>query len=309
MIFILIIISFLPITVRGEPRINSRGDIELVVDNLKKDVTPNLHDPKAEVDYTITIKNLGTHTEQYLITETNDHGFLVIITPTSTSNLDSEHSASVTITIQVDNNAPMTTVDYNTIVKVTAKSNSSNFETITLKTRILQAYGMELQPLYTTTETSESVENNIRAVTFPVDIQNIGTGLDNFKLELSGDYSSWAKLNKSYFTLESQNKASFKLDINIPRETGLGDYDFKLKATSRGDDDLYNSGDAYDQVLLTVEVTEFYDIRLDSDKTKKSALPDKVVEFNITVINCSCCIQVAYDSEIIVFYFRFINIR
>lgn len=285
MIFILIIISCLPITIRGEPRVNSRGDIELVVDKLKQDVTPNLHDPKAEVTYEITIFNRGSQTEQYLITETNDHGFFVIITPNSTNNLDSDQSALVTVIIPVDNNVPMTTVDYNTIVEVTAKSNSSNFSTVTLKTRILQAYGVEIQPLYTTTETGDSVENNIRAVTFPADIQNIGTGLDNFKLELSGDYSSWAKLNKSYFTLDSQNKASFKLDINIPRDTSVGDYDFELKAISRGDDDLYTTEDAYDQVRLTVEVTEFYDIRLDSEKTKKSALPDKVVGFNITVIN------------------------
>jgi uncharacterized membrane protein len=127
------------------------------------------------------------------------------------------------------------------------------------------------------------VKNNKRIVTFPIDIQNIGTGMDNFKLEISGNYSSWAKLNNSYFTIDSQAKAPFKVEVSIPRETGVGFYQFELSAISRGDDDLYDLDDAYDQVILTAEVTEFYDIQLDSDTTQKTALPGQVVGFNITV--------------------------
>lgn len=275
----------MPLALQGETEVRSRGVIELQVDKLKQDVTPNLHGTKAEVDYTITVRNLGNQTEQYLITETNNHAFFVIISPTTTNNLEPDQSTLVTVTIQVDNNAPMTTFDYNTNVKVTANGNSSNFEAVTLKTRILQAYGVELQPLYTTTDTDENVKNNKRIVTFPIDIQNIGTGMDNFKLEISGNYSSWAKLNNSYFTIDSQAKAPFKVEVSIPRETGVGFYQFELSAISRGDDDLYDLDDAYDQVILTAEVTEFYDIQLDSDTTQKTALPGQVVGFNITVMN------------------------
>ncbi|WP_455392886.1 COG1470 family protein [[Eubacterium] cellulosolvens] len=286
---ILVLLLCFPISVEvrasDQPCSNSRGDIELRADNIKQNIAPNLHDPKAEAVYNIMVINRGNDTDQFTTTEVSDHGFVVIINPTTTNNLGSQQSTTVTITIQVDNNAPMTNFDYNTTVTVTSRTNNSKFETITLKTRILQAYGVELQPTHTTAETGNDIENNHRIVSFPMHIQNIGTGTDNFKLEVTGDYSSWANLNSSYFKLGSQEKTSAMLTLNVPRETVEGDYKVGVKAISRGDDDQYDSNDTYHEIVLTVQVTQLFELLLDSDQTQKAALPGTVVWFNVTIIN------------------------
>jgi uncharacterized membrane protein/ribosomal protein S27E len=268
--------------------INPTVDIELQADNLKKDVTPNLSGTQqAEVKYTVTVWNRGLDKDQFDITETNDHGFVIEIDPTTTNKIESGESAQVTVTIKIDNKAAMSTTDYTTTITATSETNSDKYETIDLKTRIKQAFGVELQPLDSRIETDDILVGDKRIVNFQIDIENIGTGDDTFKMEIGGDYANWATLSDtSYFSLASRERTTTTLVVKIPRETEIGDIPITLKAISRGDDTQYDdTEDAFDEVTLTVEVTQFYELKLDASDTQKSGEPGDTIDFTITVTN------------------------
>jgi uncharacterized membrane protein/ribosomal protein S27E len=268
--------------------INPTVDIELQADKLKKDITPNLSGTKAEVEYTVTIWNRGLDKDSFDITENNDHGFIVELTPTTTSKINSGDSAAVTVKIIIDNKAAMTASDYTTTLTVTSRTNTDKSEDIDLKTRIKQAFGVELQPLDNRLETEDTLTGDNRIVEFQVEVENIGTGDDTYKLEFTGDYANWATLDQtSYLPIGSKQKQVMKVTVKIPRETEQGDIAIVLKATSRGDDTLYDEDeDAFDEVTLTVEVTQFYELTLTStESTTKSGLPGDTVDFTITVSN------------------------
>ncbi len=267
--------------------INPTVDIELQVDKIKQDVTPNLRGTKAEVTYIVKVYNRGLDGDTFDISEFNNHGFIVEISPTTTSKIEPDNFADVNVKIKVDNNAPMSTLDYNTTITVTSRTNEDKFETIVLKLRIKQTFGVELQVKETdTVETEDTITGNNRIVTFLVGVQNIGTGVDTFKLELLGDYSSWASLNNSYFTLDKKVKEEFSVKVKVPRETSVGEYDLTLRATSRGDDDIYDSADATDEQKLTVSVTQFYEVKLDAiGEVMKTGEPGDTIDFTISVTN------------------------
>jgi uncharacterized membrane protein/ribosomal protein S27E len=264
-------------------------DVELeMVGDQKKDVTPELSGTEAEVEYTIKIWNRGLGKDSFEITEMNNHGFKVDIDPRTTNPIDAGASTSVTVKIIVNNKAPKTSSDYNTTITVTSKENDQKFESIILKTRILQTYGVELQTNDKTAETEETLIGNNRVVNFNIDVRNLGTGEDTIKFELSGDYVDWATLNESSVDLDTKfnKRKSFSIEVRVPRETLEGNYDIILQAISRGDDDKYSTtDDEFDEIKLTVKVTQFYEVALDPGETIKSGLPGDTIDFTFTVVN------------------------
>jgi uncharacterized membrane protein/ribosomal protein S27E len=65
----------------------------------------------------------------------------------------------------------------------------------------------------------------------------------------------------------------------------VDDYNIIIKAISRGDDDLYESTDEFDEATLTVSVTQFYEIKLEAVDIIKTGEPGDSIDFTITVIN------------------------
>jgi uncharacterized repeat protein (TIGR01451 family) len=260
-------------------------DIELEVTETKKDVTPNLSGTKAEVEYTIKVWNRGLGTDSFEITEVNNHGYKVEIDPTTTNPIAAGSSAIVTVRIIIDNKASMSQTDYNTTITVTSEENEDKFEITTLKTRILQSYGVELQAVDKTLETGETLIGNNRIVSFDLDVRNLGTGEDTILFELSGDYANWGSLNESSYDMVPKERRPFTVNVKVPRETLVGDYSLILKATSQGDDDKYDDSDAYDDIKLTVTVTQFYEVELDPGETIKTGLPGDTIEFSFWVVN------------------------
>ncbi len=267
--------------------INPTVDIELQADKIKKDVTPNLSGTQAEVEYQVTVWNRGLDKDSFDISEQNNHGFAVEISPTTTNKIDSGVSAIVTVKIKIDNKAPMSSLDYDTIITVTSRTNPDKSEIITLKTRIMQAYGVELQPLNSRIETNDVIVGDKRIVTFDVNLENIGTGDDAYKLELSGEYSKWASFSEaSYLSLMSREKHTITITVKIPRETEIGEIPITLTALSRGDDTIYDdTEDEFDEVTLTVDVTQFYEVNMVSSEILKTGEPGDVIDFTITVTN------------------------
>jgi uncharacterized membrane protein len=260
-------------------------EIELQADKIKKDVTPELSGTKAEVTYDVTIVNNGLADDKFDLAETNNHGFVVEL-PASPISVKEGESQVITIKILIDNNAPRSSFDYNTNITVTSRNDPDTFETITLKTRILQTYGVELQAKDKNIETEETLVGNNRIVTFEIDVRNIGTGEDTIKFELSGDYDSWGTLNDSSFDLNSKELQKLEVEVRVPRETLEGDYSLILKAISRGDDDKYEeTSDEFDEIKLTVQVTQFYELELDPGETMKTGVPGDTVDFNFFVNN------------------------
>jgi uncharacterized membrane protein len=275
-------------TERITMEINPTVDIELQADKLKKDIIPNLSGTKAEIEYTVTVWNRGLDEDQFDIVESNDHGYIVEVDPTTTPKIDSGDSATVIVKIIIDNKAQMTTTDYSTTITVTSRTNEEKSEQIILRTRVKQAYGVELQPVDTRLETDDTLNGDYRIVNFLVEVENIGTGEDTFKLEFDGEYSHWATLSEtSYLSLMSKQKDTMTVTVKVPRETEIGDIQIDFKATSRGDDTLYEeNNDATDVVTLTVEVTQFYEVSLTtSESNTKSGLPGDLIDFTFTVSN------------------------
>ena len=264
-----------------------RNNIDVMADKIKKDITPNLHGTKAKVDYEITVLNRGPDVEYYGITEENDHGFVVDITPPLTSSVDPGQTTLVTVTINVDNGAPMSTYYHNITIKVTSRNNASNFTTIILKTRILQTYGVELWPFDTILETDDTFIGNHRVVIFHIDFDNTGTGNDTYKLELLGDYASWATLLEgSIIELGPKKITTFNVTVKVPRETEVDDIPIKLLAISRGDDDKFDEDeDVIEEVTITTKVTQFYELEISSSEVSKKGEPGETIEFTVTVTN------------------------
>jgi uncharacterized membrane protein len=263
------------------------GLIELQVDHIKQSVAPNLSGTKASAEYVITIWNWDSTWDMYDITEINNHGFEVSIDPTITSKVDPDDFTQVIVEIIIDNKAHMTVDNYDTTVTATSRKNESISESITLKTQILQAYGVELQPWDGRLETDDTFTGNHRTVEFQLQLENLGTGEDTFKLEFHGDYSDWATLNDtSYLKLLSKQKKSMTITVKVPRETRIGDIEIYFMAISRGDDTIYQeNSDATDEVTLTVEVTQFYELTLSTSETPKTGKPGETIDFKFKVIN------------------------
>jgi hypothetical protein len=262
-----------------------QGDIELSVDKIKQDVVPNLEGEKVEVIYKVSIYNRGVVDETYDITEYNNHGYNVEISPSRTGLLPSNNSEVITITISVDNNAPISRIDYNTTVKVISINNHTKFNSITLKTKVLQAYGVELQPRQKELKTGNEVKEGHRTVIFDVGILNLGTGNDSFKLENTEELLEYTSFSNTYFNLPDKEKADFQVIINVPWHIQTGFYNIHIRAISRGDDTNYFGGDAQHDYDLYLEVTRIYNSTLSATETIKSGAQGEIVEFGFKVTN------------------------
>jgi uncharacterized membrane protein len=273
--------------INGDRNLRETDLLELQVDHIKQSIAPNLSGTKAKVVYTITIWNWDSTWDMYDITEVNNHGFKVEIDPTTTNKVDPDDFTSVIVEITIDNKAPMTIEDYDTTITTTSRKNDSVSESITLKTEIKQAYGVEVLPWDHRLETGDTLTGDYRKVKFQVQIENLGTGEDIFKLELHGDYSQWATLNvSSYLGLSSKEKKSMAITVKVPREIGIGDIKIEFVAISRGDDTTYDEAiDVADEVTLTVEVTQYYDLELSTSETPKTGKPGGTIEFKFIVSN------------------------
>ncbi len=261
--------------------------LEVKTTDDTEDVTPNLSGDKETVEYEIQIWNRGLEADSFDIDATKlNHAQYVKLSSDATSSISPDSSATITVTIEIDNKKPKTsatdTQNPHLLTRITATSNKDDTksENIELTTRILQAYGVELTVPDDTIETEETFVGNYRVVRFDMDVKNIGTGQDDFELSIMGTNKDWGSLSASPVTLAKDEKETVTLTVKIPKDEPQDDYPLTVRAISKGDDTIYDeTEDEYDDLILTAKVTQYYDIYIPSPTTTHTVLPGETISY------------------------------
>lgn len=268
--------------------VKAEADLDLECTETTKDVTPNFSGDKASVEYEITIWNRGLEEDSFILEAIKlNHAQWVRLSPSNSVSVNPDTSTLIKVTIEIDNKKLKTSEtdpsNPHLLTNFTATSNrnSSKFESIILTTKILQAYRVQLTTPDDTIETPETFTGNYRVVTFELDIKNIGTGTDDFKLEISGENEDWGSLSRYYTdTLEIDNAETVTLTVKVPKEESPGENPLTVRAISRGDDTGFDdTKDEYNDVVCTVEVTQYYDVHIPSPTTIYTALPGETISY------------------------------
>jgi uncharacterized membrane protein len=269
--------------------------LEVKTTDDTEDVTPNLSGDKATVEYDIQIWNKGLEADSFTIESSKiNHAQYVKLSSENTPSVSPDSSATITVTIEIDNRKTKTSAtdpSYpHLLTRITATSNKDDTksEYIELTTRIKQAYGVELSVPDDTVETGETFTGNNRVVTYDIDVKNIGTGIDDFELEISGENKDWGSLSRSSVdSVDKDDTETVTLTVKIPKDESQGDVPLTVRAVSRGDDSLFDdTEDEYDDLLLTTKVTQYYDVHIPSPTTTYTALPGETISYpDFTVKN------------------------
>lgn len=268
--------------------VKAEADLDLECTETTKDVTPNFYGDKASVEYEITIWNRGLEEDWFTIEAIKlNHAQWVTLSPSNSVSVNPDTSTLIKVTIEIDNKKTKTSEtdpsNPHLLTNFTATSNrnSSKFESIILTTKILQAYRVLLSSPDDTIETPETFTGNYRVVTFELDVKNIGTGTDDFKLEISGEYEDWGSLSRYYTdSLEKDNAETVTLTVKVPKEESPGENPLTVRAISRGDDTGFDdTKDEYNDEVCTVEVTQYYDLYIPSPTTTYSVYPGETISY------------------------------
>ena len=268
--------------------------LEVKTTDDTEDVTPNLSGDKATVEYDIQIWNKGLEADSFDLEATKvNHAQYVKLSSDATSSISPDSSSTITVTIEIDNkkskSSATDTQNPHLITRITATSNKDDAksEYIEVTTRILQAYGVELTVPDDTLETGETFVGNNRVVTFDIAVKNIGTGEDDIELSLSGPNEDWGSLSASPVTLAKDAKETVTLTVKIPKDEPQDDYPITIRAISKGDDTIWDdTEDEYDDLIVTVKVTQYYDVYIPSPTVTYTVLPGETISYpDFTVKN------------------------
>ena len=274
--------------------VKAEVDLELQCFETSKDVTPNLSGIKAEVEYDIQVWNRGTESDSFSLEyERTNHAQYTKLSTDATSIISPDSYTIITVTIEIDNKKPKTSATdpqnphLLTIITATSNKNDTKSDYIELTTRVLQAYGVELTVPDDTLETDETFVGNYREVIFYIDVKNIGTGQDDFELSLSGANKDWGSLSASMVTLAKDERETLTLTVNVPKDEPQDDYPITIRAVSRGDDTIFDdTEDEYDDLIVSVKVTQYYDVYIPSPTVTYTVLPGETISYpDFTVKN------------------------
>jgi uncharacterized membrane protein/ribosomal protein S27E len=248
-------------------------------------VTPHSTDPKAYVDYLITILNKGSASDSFGIDITGTHSVWAHIyagtTDSITPAVDAGATTQVTIRITIPNNQPPE--DFSLTVTVTSQGNTEKTDSVQLTTIIEQLYAIDIIPVIHKVSTPQQTgeAQAYREVTVAFKLQNKGTGLDGISWEVKGDYADWVPTKGgSVGPLNtSEVSATIGLIVEVPTSTAIGEYTFYVEANSQGDPTKTATQ------TFTIVVTEFYALTLTCTETMKSGKPGDTLTYTLTIKN------------------------
>ena len=162
-------------------------------------------------------------------------------------------------------------------IKVTATSQGDNTKTaeVTITTTILPVYGVTLAGVGDlTTETSDASEG----VAYTLTITNTGNTGDVIDLATSDDV---ATLSHNSVPLAPGASAEVTLTISADTLAIAGDYEFKVTATSQGDNTKTT------EVTTTTTILPAYGVTLVSmrDSTTEPSYTDEGISYTLTITN------------------------
>ncbi|MCD6383027.1 MAG: hypothetical protein J7L88_01035, partial [Thermoplasmata archaeon] len=273
--------------------------VKLETTEDRKEVTPYLSgSTRAKVTYTLQVRNTGMASDSFnieVVDELSEHPAWVTLSTTHTQTLSPNGVQTITVTIEVPNKeAPG---EFKTVIRATSPAEKPGQEDVThdltIYTEVKQAYGVNLVSSVDWVSTSDTVQEgqNYREVKFTLRLTNIGTGVDDYKIDWGKQLQSYSDWKVSYpsevLGVNSSESVTVYFTVQVPVDAKVGTYSFTVWAVSRGDDDEYDKNvDATSKTLtLTVEVTQLYGVELEASTEEISAAPGSSVTFKVTVKN------------------------
>ena len=234
------------------------------------DLTTETADAGEGVSYILTVSNTGNTDDVIDLTTSGDAA--ATLSQTSVS-LDAGASAEVTLTVSA---AALTTAgNYEVKVKATSQEDNTKIAEVSTTTTILPVYGVTLAGVGDlTTETSDASEG----VAYTLTITNTGNTGDVIDLATSDDA---ATLSHNSVPLAPGASAEVTLTISADTLAIAGDYEFKVTATSQGDNTKTT------EVTTTTTILPVYGVTLVSmrDSTTEPSDTDEGISYTLTITN------------------------
>jgi uncharacterized membrane protein len=273
--------------------IDPTRDVDVSSNDPNLELAPNIEGAKAEIDFDITVNNKGRDRDSFDMKVNVDATYSSWFSyPAESAKIDEDTTTIVTVTVEVPNNWMPETIQFTVTATSVANDAKSDTETFTLK--ILEAYGIDLIAVDNVDkidldDSSVGTQGDDRIVVFELEAINIGTSSDNYEVvEVEGADSSKVTITVSPSTvlnLPSGVSQTITVTVKVPNKADIGDIRLTIKATSRGDDTVFNSADEFDEIELWITVTQIHDVDIPNPTTSESGTPGELMKFKFSLKN------------------------
>ena len=253
-----------------ETTVNFVHDIEISQNLLEGNI-----DPGISIKYEIQLENLGNGNEEIYLKLNNSQSDEVG---------DWTINELVPLEIKIG-------ISGTTFITITPPSNAAANEqkklvfdifsediflgSITTITTVNQTHDIEIK-----CDENEKSGKPLETVTYLLNITNNGNGKETFLLELSGENIDWCDLSDTYISLNSNNYTEIYLDVLIPNNAKTWE-----KANITINVLSLDRTQKYCSINILTNVTQIYDLKIETENKEIFVEPGKDVEFDVTIEN------------------------
>jgi uncharacterized membrane protein len=271
--------------------IDPTRDVDLSAVETNLELEPNLESTKASIDYSITVTNKGRDSDSFKITieDIGSEYANWFSHPAESAKIDADKATTITVTVEVPNKWDPETITFS--VRATSVENAAKSDKESFTLKILEAYGVDLEAKDDVDKISlknVAVINDERKVDFILNVRNLGTATDSFKLiVVESEYSTWATISPA----EVSNVPAYQimtatLTVKVPKDTPVGDIKLTIKAISGGEDDKFDeNNDPTDSLEVWITVDQIYDVYIPNPTNTDHGEPGELIQFPLSVKN------------------------
>ncbi len=179
----------------------------------------------GSTQYSLTISNFGKLHDNYTLAKSGDASTWFSLSSTVALAPGQSTTMTLTVNVPMGTSAGMKTA---TITATSVKNPDVVAQTIlNISVAQVPVYGVELTPATSTRVTISPGWGN-----FTFSVRNAGNMQDNFTLTYTSNLQWQVTINPQKVSLNPGASATISMNINVPAETSVGSYDFRLRATS-----------------------------------------------------------------------------
>ncbi len=271
---------------------------KIVIDDVEPmDIVPKLTDTstKAEVEYTITVTNDGTADDRFKIEyDKNNHTEINQVTVKSqTGTIASGASEDVTVTVSIHNQVePTQCLITITFISEGDSTRPDVVETEDLELNIKKAYDLSLNADDEEKEATDISGSGDWVVKYNVTLGNLAnTDLNDIEFTIEEVPSSEWKVSVSPEFITNVAYGANQVvvvTVKVTEDVTVGDYDIKIRATSKANYTSIDDSKVYDEITITTVIEQVYDIDLEITNPvseQQEAEPGQSVQFTLKVSN------------------------
>ena len=243
--------------------------------NIECDENEKSGKPSEIVNYVLNLTNNGNGEETFLLELSGENIDLCDLSDTYIS-LNSNNYTDIYLDVLIPNNAKAWEKADITI-SVLSLDRTQKYSSMNILTNVSQIFDLKIE-----TENKEIFVESGTDFEFDVNIENLGNGVDNITLSISGIPTNWEIDLPTINTLiDSESSFTKSIKLSIP-ETALASEMATLVFTIKSN----NFGDfILDYMNLTVYVNQNYEIELKCTNPSKEVIIGESVEYKIEVEN------------------------